>query len=278
MSAFRFPEDRIPVSIAFAFSLVDLGFYLWVESLWVLAVWILVGLIPKANFGAWSHHHQHCMVFKHTWLNRLLELSHFFHVGISSNAWMLHHVVGHHQHYLDQSKDESAWKDSKGRRMGRLKYVLVGVFTTYPRIWKSGLRYSKHLKIFIPMTLLSLGLLGCLFYFNWVNALMVYLIPMVLGLMLIYLATYDHHSGLDTDDPYQASYNITDPVYNFFTGNLGYHTAHHVKQSIHWSRLPEYHQTIQHRIPPELYCEAGYPFSWINTALPYFQWMRRNPT
>ena len=271
MSIFRFPEDQIPVLVILLFSLVDFGFYLWADSLWVLTIWIVIGMIPKGNCGAWSHHHQHCMVFKYAWLNRLLELSHFFHIGICSHAWILHHVVGHHQHYLDQTKDESAWKDSKGQRMGLLKYTLVGTLTAYPRIWKSGLRYSKHLNVFIPMALLSLGLLGFLFYFNWVNALLVYLIPMILGLTVVFAATYDHHSGLDADDPYQASYNVTDPAYNLCTGNLGYHTAHHLKQSMHWSRLPKYHQTIQHRIPPELTRKPGYPFSWLNAVMPYFQ-------
>ena len=28
---------------------------------------------------------------------------------------------------------------------------------------------------------------------------------------------------------------------NILTGNLGYHSAHHKKQNLHWSLLPEYH-------------------------------------
>jgi len=42
-------------------------------------------------------------------------------------------------------------------------------------------------------------------------------------------------------------------MYNLFTGNLGYHTAHHHKQGVHWSKLPRLHETIQDKIPKNLY-------------------------
>ncbi|VAW71673.1 hypothetical protein MNBD_GAMMA10-1029, partial [hydrothermal vent metagenome] len=48
-------------------------------------------------------------------------------------------------------------------------------------------------------------------------------------------------------------HNNLSPLYNLFTGNLGYHTAHHHKQGVHWSRLPELHAQIASRIPDRLY-------------------------
>ncbi|HEV2852180.1 MAG TPA: fatty acid desaturase [Thermoanaerobaculia bacterium] len=36
------------------------------------------------------------------------------------------------------------------------------------------------------------------------------------------------------------------------TFNSGYHTAHHVKPGLHWSRLPEFHRQLRDRIPAEL--------------------------
>jgi fatty acid desaturase len=75
---------------------------------------------------------------------------------------------------------------------------------------------------------------------------------MIVSLIFTAWVTYDHHSGLDTDDPFEASYNNTNRVFNFLTGNLGYHTAHHYRQGLHWSKLPELHEKIKSRIPPEL--------------------------
>jgi fatty acid desaturase len=39
--------------------------------------------------------------------------------------------------------------------------------------------------------------------------------------------------------------------FNYLTGNLGYHTAHHYKQGLHWSKLPALHDEIVHKIPDE---------------------------
>lgn len=63
-----------------------------------------------------------------------------------------------------------------------------------------------------------------------------------------------------TENPYEASHNIMNRWYNIFTGNLGYHTAHHVKPGLHWSKLPEFHATIADKIPKHLYHLPAYPF------------------
>ena len=51
--------------------------------------------------------------------------------------------------------------------------------------------------------------------------------------------------------------------YNIFTGNLGYHTAHHVKPGLHWSMLPEFHKSIEDKIPAHLYRQPCIPFKWF---------------
>jgi fatty acid desaturase len=83
---------------------------------------------------------------------------------------------------------------------------------------------------------------------------MLFGIPMVTGMLITAWATYDHHADLDEEeDHFKASYNITNPIYNLVTGNLGYHTAHHYKQGVHWSKLPELHEKIKHNIPDHCY-------------------------
>ena len=86
---------------------------------------------------------------------------------------------------------------------------------------------------------------------------------MIVGLFLTAWATFDHHSNLDTKNEFEGSRNILNPFYNLMTGNLGYHTAHHVKHGLHWSKLPEYHASIEHLIPAHCYLEVGVPYSWF---------------
>ena len=65
---------------------------------------------------------------------------------------------------------------------------------------------------------------------------------MALSLFITAWHTYFHHAGLDTQDDYEASHNIVHKWYNILTGNLGYHTAHHIRGGMHWSKLPEFPQ------------------------------------
>ena len=53
-----------------------------------------------------------------------------------------------------------------------------------------------------------------------------------------------------------ASRNYVGGLHNKLTGNLGYHTAHHYRQGVHWSKLPELHESIADKIPEEFVTEA----------------------
>jgi fatty acid desaturase len=66
---------------------------------------------------------------------------------------------------------------------------------------------------------------------------------------------------LHTDNEFEASYNITGRLFNLLTGNLGYHTAHHHKQGLHWSQLPALHEQIKDKIPAQLYRKSTFDFA-----------------
>ncbi len=254
---FRHREDIRPILLFTLLALADFGVYLSVQSVPLLVVWLLLMAVPKIMICSWNHHHQHVPTFRNAFFNRAIELVYSFHTGITTNTWVLHHNLGHHLNYLDQTKDESGWQRPDGTKMGELEYTLKIALTGYTRAFKVGGRYPKIRSVFLSMGTLTAVLLGVLFYFNWVNALFVYAIPMVLGYVGTCWHTYSHHAGLETENPYEASYNTLHPWYNWMTGNLGYHTAHHVKPGLHWSKLPEFHASIADKIPAHLYRRSG---------------------
>lgn len=96
-------------------------------------------------------------------------------------------------------------------------------------------------------------LLVWLLAYHPLAGILIFLLPMVTGLFLAVYTTYDHHTGLESESHYESSYNITSPLYNMITGNLGYHTAHHMKGSLHWSKLPEFHREIAEKIDQKYY-------------------------
>jgi len=249
---FRFSADRVPVLLVLAFSAIDFSVYFLVDNVWLLTGYLLLTIIPKGIVCAWNHHHQHTMTFHRKSLNRVLEFFYALHTGVTTNLWVLHHVLGHHRNFLDQSKDESAWKRKDGNTMGPLEYTLNIAGTAYFRGYKVGNKFPRVQRDFVLYgTLTVLGVLALVWY-RPIPGLLVFVLPMVIALMFTAWVTHDHHSGLDTDDPFEASYNNTNRVFNLLTGNLGYHTAHHYRQGLHWSKLPELHEKIKDQIPVEL--------------------------
>ena len=250
---FRHKEDRWPVLIVLMLTALDFFMYFTVSSLAVFFTYYLVMLIPKGIICAWNHHHQHIFTFRNTALNRGLEFAYALHTGVTTHLWRLHHVLGHHLNFLDQEKDESRWKRKNGKKMGMVEYTLNVAITAYSRGYTVGKRYPKQLKPFLIYTTITFLILALLVWYKPVVGFMLFILPMITSLLFTAYATYDHHSGLDTENEFEASRNKMSPVFNFLTGNLGYHTAHHHKQGVHWSKLPELHEKIKDKIPEYLY-------------------------
>ena len=253
MTLFKYHEDRIPVLIISLFFALDIVAYFLLDNLWLLLAYWLIMIWPKGIICAWNHHHQHSPTFRYAFLNNLLEQMYALQTGATSKLWVLHHVLGHHHHYLDQSKDESRWKDNNGVIMGRIRYSLDVMLTAYYRAYQVGKKHPRPLKTFLIGTTATLSALTVLLWYQPLPAIFCFILPMICSLFFTAWVTYAHHAGLDVDNDFEASYNIMSPVYNLLTGNLGYHTAHHHKQGLHWSRLPALHEKIKDRIPERLF-------------------------
>lgn len=251
---FKYKEDRLPILLITFFFIVDLAYFALVDQLSYLILWSILGIVIKAITAAWNHNHQHCNTFRVPILNRLIEIVFGMHTGICGYTWVLHHNIGHHANFLDQSKDESHWMNAKGEKMMRLRYSFEIFITSYYRCFIVGLKHPKILKKFITMVSITLGLMIALTFYRPIPALIILWIPAILSLLITSDSTYWHHSGLDTKDPMGASRNSLDSLsYNKLLGNFGYHTAHHYKGGLHWTKLPALHEKIKHKIPKECY-------------------------
>lgn len=250
---FKYEKDKNPVLLIVALSVLDWTAYFFLDALWMLVAYWLLFLIPKGIISAWNHHHQHVLTFRAAPLNRLYELCLALHSGITSNLWVLHHSLGHHVNFLDQEKDESRWKRRNGQTMGMLEYTVTVAMTAYYRAYQVGKRYPKHQRVYLLWTTITFLVLAVALVHRPLAALFLFVLPMICSLHFTTWVTYDHHAGLDTPSQFEASYNIMNRWFNILTGNLGYHTAHHYRQAVHWSKLPELHLTIADRVPAHLY-------------------------
>jgi beta-carotene hydroxylase len=189
-------------------------------------------------------------------MNRVYDVALSLQTGIAPYAWVLHHNLGHHVNYLKQrphpEADESKWTREDGSTMGRIEYTIDLLLNHQLDIVRIGRRYPKYFRAFLWMKLPIWSVLGLAFYYNPMNAFLAFLLPGFLTLAHTSWVTYGHHAGHYPTSHYDASVNNTNWLFNYVTCNLGYHTAHHKRPGIHWSRLPEIHEEIKHLIPPKL--------------------------
>lgn len=253
---YRYREDRLPSLIIATILAIQLATFFLVDSLWMVAGIMLALLSLSALPGSISHNHHHVPTFMAPWMNRVYEVILFLETGIPPYAWTLHHNVGHHKDYLDQSKDPSNWRLPDGRVMSRVRYDVTGALRIYPEIWRIGRDYPELFRRFKVWSTVSLLVLGAFIALDPLKALVLFVLPMPVMYLGLLDNTYMQHSDLDTSSHFTASRNTTSRLYNLISWNLGYHTAHHLKPYVHWSRLPALDATLAHRMPDGVRCES----------------------
>ena len=261
---YRYREDRLPSAIVLAIFVIQLATFFLVESLLLVAGVMLSLLTLSALPGSISHNHHHVPTFRSAWLNRPYELILFLETGVLPFAWTLHHNLGHHKDYLDQDKDPANWRLPDGRVMSRLRYDVVGALRIYPEIFRIGRDYPELFRRFRLWSAVALALLGVFLVLDPAKALLLFVAPMPVMYLGLMDNTYMQHSDLDTRSELTASRNTTSRLYNLISWNLGYHTAHHMKPHVHWSRLPALHAHLAAQIPAGLTCA-----SVLLSACPY---------
>ena len=248
---FRHPIDVIPVGIIVTIFALQLTIFLAVhDPLRVLAAVAL--LFPfQVNFAGMCHNHHHHNTFRHPLLNRAFEVVMFLQLGMLPYVYTLHHNIGHHRHYLQQDVDSNRWRRADGSTMGAWEFAWVLCRDMYPTAWRIGRAHPRVLRRFQRMACVCFALLALLVALDPVNAVLVFVLPLPVALLMQAQATYYQHAGIEAREPIGASRSAVDRLYNLRTLNLGYHTAHHLRPGLHWSKLPAFHAEIAAGIPSE---------------------------
>jgi fatty acid desaturase len=246
---YRHPVDVFPTAVMGAVFAGQLAVFLFIDSPLRVAVAVALIFPIQLNFAGMCHHHHHLNTFRHRPLNRAFEVMMFLQLGMLAYGYTLHHNIGHHTHYMDPERDPNRWSREDGSPMGAWAFAWVLFVRMYPTVIRIGRSHPSIFRKFVRMFWVSMAVLTLLVVIDPVNALLVFVAPLPPALYLQAQATYYQHAGLSERDPLLASRSCLDPLYNLRTGNLGYHTAHHLRPALHWSRLPELHAEIADRIP-----------------------------
>ncbi len=232
-------------------------FGLWTGEFRNLAAWYGLAWLTAIAANV-KHNHMHRRTFHSAWANILLDHWLGLMTGTTSTSIITEHNLRHHGH--NNSEDDYVRASLVGFRSQWLN-----VLCFFPRAWFE-LYFRKPLDFAIwwktNRTLfwrglaeqISLwGVFVTLLIFDWRATLLYIALPWLHGQWWLVTFNLLQHQALAPDDPWQNSRNLTGRWLNFFFFNVGFHTAHHLKPTLHWSELPRFHaEQIAPRIDPAL--------------------------
>ena len=240
------------VIVAMALSLMP--FFVSMPAWLVGADWLLMAYLR--TFTAFAQHNQaHLKVFTLGPLNQAYDTLLAQCTGYTTPLWELHHVRGHHRHFLSPEHDVASIVDRHtGRVIPRWRYAVGGNLRIHRdairigRAERAAGRKSLLGKLAMHTAMQTLITIGLLALNPWL-AVAFFIVPNLTTGFFIWWQSHAHHLDVPRQTPYDGSVTVVGRRFNFQTFNIGHHTAHHEKPTLHWAQLPRRTHEISERIP-----------------------------
>ncbi|GAB1447322.1 fatty acid desaturase [Bacteroidota bacterium] len=225
---------------------------------WVPLGWQSVLVFSLINFLLLviSHNQVHNGIFRRPAYNRLFELLlSVLSLGSLANMYGVH-TLNHHLH-ADSDEDWFSSNHVKGLT-GLLAMLVFPFLAFYFTIRKRSQLFAEkrfksiHRRKQREGVISFLFLLG-VFIYSPQEALFAWILPGFFAKYLLAIVNLMQHVGCLPRVPLYSSRNFLGKGLNWLLFNNGYHTAHHAKPSLHWSKLPHYHYLyLHHKLPESL--------------------------
>ncbi|HEX3716966.1 MAG TPA: fatty acid desaturase [Verrucomicrobiae bacterium] len=237
-----------------------LGVLFFVQWTGILRHWSLLAATCILSFVACiiKHNHIHCRTFASGAWNRVFEYVLGFCTGQSTAAIIPVHNERHHaRNHSDEDFVRSTLVNYRRNWLNLAMFPLRVVWLVHknksadisrwrlqkPRLWRRVRQERAAVLLFLALLLVL----------NWRATLLYFGIPWIFGQWGIVTINLLQHQDCDHDSEFDHSRNITGAFTNWLFLNNGFHTAHHLRPAIHWSRLPEFHrENVEPRISPKL--------------------------
>lgn len=196
-----------------------------------------------------KHNHMHRRTFRAAWANIVLDHWLGLLTGTTATSIITEHNLRHHGH-------SNTEEDFVRASLVKFRWQWLNVVCFFPRAaYELYLRKPLDFELWWRQnrTLFWRGLaeqftlwgtFAIVAWFDWKAALLFMLLPWLHGQWWLVTFNLLQHQALAPDDPWQNSRNIVSPLFNFFFFNVGFHTAHHLRPTLHWSELPAYHRAV----------------------------------
>ncbi len=244
-----------PALVAAQFADPDLVPYLsWLSCYFALAC------------GVIAHNHNHCPTFADKRVNNAFGMWLSLFYGYPTFAWVPTHNLNHHRYVNTEGDATITWRYTNRHSLWvALTYFFVSSYyqsepinayikqakAKNPKLYRRILaQYAVWIGAYALSFLVAVSLHGLRTgAYVWTFSL---LVPALFALWTIMLFNYDQHAHTDPFSEHNHSRSFVSPVLNYLLFNNGYHGVHHEHAGVHWSRLPELHAAVAHKIHPDL--------------------------
>lgn len=204
-----------------------------------------------------SHNHNHLSMWKSRPANLVTSwvISVFY--GHPAIGWVPTHNMVHHR-FNNRPGDSSRCPKvfTSNHLLALLIYPTLTSLeqTKEIRAYIAGLRTKNRKQYWMAISeyVVFFGFMIGIFLLDWRKALVFFLIPQQVALFVIQVFNYVQHIEADENSEWNHSRNFVSPVLNALLFNNGYHTVHHMTPGLHWTKTPEAHAKVAHRIHPAL--------------------------
>jgi beta-carotene hydroxylase len=275
----RFDADYRTLFWAFVlFPLVPLAGLVWPASIpWLLPVELYLAYCA----GVLTHNHVHVGVFSSRRANAgyAAWLSIFY--GCPIAFWIPTHLDNHHR-FANQPEDVTRTYRRSPRHDGwqALCYTFscggwqLPLIVRYVRNSRArGGRSWRELRLQAAVLVLgqALALILAVARYGLMPGALVYFgtfgLPALLAPGFMLFTNYAQHVHCDAQSPDNHCRNFVAPIANWLTFQAGFHTVHHERPAVHWSRYPELHAARAGALHPSLNAASLFGFCIDNYLL-----------
>ncbi len=248
-----------------------------IDVLSILAVFVAVGSQLAGYLLGWSaltlipiilavrqlhlveHNHVHLPIFWWRPLNEGFGWLCYLSNGAPLEFYEECHANNHHRYTQRFDGEQRDWSSTFGfegtrypdRPVGRWYYALTFFALTWLHCWIEVLRRpgSRLARRALVSTVVVGGATAFLIWRDPQAWLIFFGVPWAVVYLFMGLNNYGHHHECAMTTPYDSSINDLRFSYRAVGFNIGYHVAHHIKPTMHWSQLPGFNARIADKIP-----------------------------
>ena len=213
-------------------------------------------LFMSVAVSVMTHNHNHLPMWQSKTLNTFTDwwLTVFY--GFPIFAWIPTHNKNHHRYNNRDGDDSITYRISERNNfLTLISYPTISGYYQQKAIFEylKDLKTNNKQKYWLCISqyvILFLWIAGAL-VLDWQKAILFVIVPQQVSLFSVLIFNYVQHVHANEESEWNHSRNFTGFL-NFMLFNNGYHTVHHHKAGLHWSKVPEAHKEIEQNINPIL--------------------------